>query len=278
MNRLYLFFFFTLFYTVHTVAQGVLLSEYRMFLSGSSIRTLQVCNPTEESRTFELSFVNKQMDEDGRIVEIPDSVIPPYSIRKELRVFPKVITLAPNECQEVQIQLKNNQQLPDGEFRSYLQLFPRVTPVLVDTTSAQEGFKSGIVIRIGVAIPIMYRKNCEAGIPVIDSVKADRREDKSVLSFDIQRQGCGSVFGDIVVTGKKDGKPVILVEQPGCAVYANMPRRIFEIKLPMIDLDKDQNNECAVTISFTDREKVSGKKEPVSETVFLPAALFENAN
>lgn len=263
----------SLFFAPDANAQGILLSEYRMILNNSATRTLQVCNTSEDNRTFELSFVNKKMTEDGRILDIPDSIIPPFSIRKILKVFPKVVTLAPEECQEVQIQLKNDQSLPDGEYRSYLQVFPRSEKPVNDTTLVEEGFKSGIIVRVGVAIPIIYRKNCAPGAVDISMIQSDTLKKESILRFEMDRSGCGSVFGDIEVSSTTQGNPVILASLPGNAVYAEVGKRIFVVNLPQVELDKNENGECAVTITFKNKEDL--KKKPITKTVFLPASLFK---
>lgn len=46
-----------------------------MILTEKKISTLQVCNPTDVTRTYLLSAVNKTMDQVGRMIDIPDTTL-----------------------------------------------------------------------------------------------------------------------------------------------------------------------------------------------------------
>lgn len=258
---------FLLFLSCYAKGQGILFSQYRMILNAGEIRSLQVCNPTDVVRTYQLSFIDKTMENGGKVVDIPDSVVFPNSLKGQLRVFPKRITLDPGECQEVQIQLKNTASLSDGEYRSFLYFLPLVNSelVAVDTSKIATAPIPAIILRVGAAIPMFFRKNTELRSVAIDSVHLVKGKDgKSLLSMNINRSGTRSTYGGIIVMGVSEGKPVTLSHVPGVALYAETAGKKIVVPLAVDSLDYDAAGKTSITISYINEEE-GVPQEPLCE-------------
>jgi hypothetical protein len=243
--------------------QGILFSEYRLILKAGEIRTLQVCNPTDQTRSYTLYTVDKIMKDGGGLEDVPLSVNHPTSLKKQLRIFPKRITLAPNECQEVQLQLKNTSQLPDGEFRSFLFFLPliRTQTNELDSTVKSRGTTPNIIMRVGAAIPIFYRKNSRLDKAFIDKVALKKDSiGKHTLSLQLNREGTQSTYGVVEVKSKSKGEPIVLAVRHGNAIYPEANWKKLSIPIRTDSLDVDASGKIPISISYTNSEKGSNQE------------------
>lgn len=256
-----------LFFCNPAKGQGILFSQYRMILNAGEMRSLQVCNPTDVVRTYQLSFVDKKMENGGKVVDIPDSVTLPFSLKAQLRVFPKRITLNPGECQEVQIQLKNTSSLQDGEYRSFLNFLPLVSSevVSVDTSNIAKAPIPAIILRVGAAIPLFFRKNTELQSVTIDSVQFTKSKDgRTLLSLNLNRTGTRSTYGGLIIMGVSEGNPVTLSNIPGNALYAETSWKKISIPLAIDALDYNSAGKTPITITYINEEE-GVPQEPLCE-------------
>lgn len=240
-------------------AQGVLFSEYRLILANQSIVALQVCNPTEETLRFKLSYVNKYMDENGAMHEVADTLSPEFSLKPYLRIYPRNITLDPGKCQEVQIQLKAPASLRDGEYRSYLHFLP-LRGEQQDSVNSNSGVKLAIVFRVGTAIPIIYRKNTSVEEVSIDSVALKPRNGGgSDLEFIVKRKGTQSTYGRFLVEGTSEGAPVVVMDAPGSSVFTEIDFKRVSLPISTEKLDCDSQGRIKLKISYIDAENKTAK-------------------
>lgn len=253
MKKLFLLLIaFTSVSTSYAQLQGILFSEYRMILNNNNIASLQLNNPTDETRTYSLSFINKKIGKDGKIVNIPDSLKPAYSLKSYLRVFPRVITLAPGESQEIQIQLKCPASAPDGEYRSYLHFSPLDNTETKPTTVS--GIQLEIKFRIGAALPLFYRKNTVLTHVEINKVNLVKQDSTTMLNFNIDREGTRSTYGYIVVSGTSQGQPFVVTEAPGNAIYTEQSSLQVELPISLQKIDRTPDGKVALTITYYNSE------------------------
>ncbi|MDD3037383.1 hypothetical protein [Bacteroides sp.] len=241
-----------------TFAQGILFSEKRIILKNQGIYTLQVCNPTEEARTFQLSIIDKTVDVHHKLVDIPDSVTFANSLKNEVRIFPKRITLPPGECQEVQLQLRGAGILTDGEYRSYLHFLPLLTQAEItpDSLKAKKNDAPSfdIIIRIGAAIPLIYRKNAALENVAIDSVSLVRndKQEPTAISLYIHRKGNRSTYGSIAVfSGEKNE---LVTTYPPIAIYPEVVGRRVNIPIAKEKLVASPNGQYMFKIVYINEE------------------------
>lgn len=232
MKYIVVFLFFIV-CSVTAGAQGILFSEYRMFLEPNRIRSLQLSNPTEQVRTYDISVINKRMLEGGILQDVPDTVLPPFSIRQYIKVFPRVVTLAPGESQEVQLQLKVPADMPDGEYRSYLHFVPRLTQG-ADTSDLGNGMLTSIVMRVGAAIPLFYRNHVTLDQIKIGDVKIYKDSlGMDMIYMDMHRLGSSSAYVTAVVEYMLDGKPVKIAEKLGNGIYPEVSHKWIEFPVDL---------------------------------------------
>lgn len=259
-NSIYLLLLLLLCGALPLKGQGIVFSEYRVILNAQQLFTLQVCNPTQIVRSYQLLLEDKKMNASGKIEDIPDSLAFEQSLKKQIRIFPKRITLQPGECQAVQIQLKNTTSLPKGEFRSYLHFLPLVTTAAsqADTTKRYASAVPSIAMRIGAAIPILFRKDTRLESLAIDSVRLNKEDKKHpVLSLTIHREGSQSTYGKVLISGRMKGKTVVVKELPGYAVMPEVNRRNIITELVCDGLDVDPSGKTPITIQYLNLEKDS---------------------
>src|ERR1041384_883395 len=115
-------------------AQGagdLLVTPTRVTFEGAKKNeVLTLVNRGTDTAIYELVVVQYRMTPDGRLEEIdaPDSG--QMFATEQLRFFPRRVVLAPKEVQNVRVQLKSPEGLPQGEYRSHLlfRAVPRATP------------------------------------------------------------------------------------------------------------------------------------------------------
>lgn len=267
MKTCYIYLFILLLLLLKTPlrGQGIVFSDYRFIMNENQIYTLQVCNPTDVPRAYQLLLQEMQMDGNGHISSLPDSVPFAQSLKKQIRFFPKRISLAPKECQAVQIQLKNTSQLPKGEFRSYLFFLP-----LTDAEKKSEAdvkpnaVVPAIVMRVGAAIPLIFRNDAHLDAVSINSVQLKKENNKKLLTFKIHREGSQSTYGIIRVFSLLNGKQVLVKELPGHAVLPEINDRQIFAELEFNQLDTDSSGKTPFIIQYVNQEKDS-KKEVLAE-------------
>lgn len=248
-------------FTSQAQLQGILFSEYRMILNNNNIASLQLNNPTNDTRTYSLSFMDKQFDQNGTISNVPDSVKLAYSLKPYLRVFPRVITLAPGESQEVQIQLRVPASASDGEYRSYLHFLPLESNANADADTAKvSGMRLDIKFRIGAALPLFYRKNTVLKEVDINNVNLAKRDSATILNFDITRNGTCSTYGYIVVSGMSQGKPLVIMETSGNVLYTEQTLRKVEMPISIEKIDRTPEGKVPLTITYYNSEDKTNLK------------------
>lgn len=99
---------------VDSNAQGDLLITPKRLVFDGSQRTQEVnlANIGKDTATYNISFVQFKMDENGIFSSIPDTDTTQKFANKNLR-FPRTVTLAPHEAQSVKVQMiKSNELSP----------------------------------------------------------------------------------------------------------------------------------------------------------------------
>src|SRR5665647_386403 len=99
-------------------AQGnLLIFPKRIVFDGSKrLAVLNLSNIGKDSATYVISIIQIRMKEDGSFETItqPDSA--QFFADKNLRIFPRTVTLAPQEAQTVKVQVIKTNELSPGEY------------------------------------------------------------------------------------------------------------------------------------------------------------------
>src|SRR5512133_2226295 len=111
-----------LFTTREVRAQGNLLITPRrvVFEGQKKTQELNLANTGSDTAKYNVSIVQYRMKEDGSFEEITVPDPGQNFADKNIRFFPRTVTLAPNEAQVVKMQLTKSDQLLPGEYRSHV--------------------------------------------------------------------------------------------------------------------------------------------------------------
>ncbi|OQA37705.1 MAG: hypothetical protein BWY56_00709 [Acidobacteria bacterium ADurb.Bin340] len=224
--------------------------------------------------SFRVSMVEKDMTEDGRLVD---------RVRKEgeitaadlVRFSPRQVDLEPGESQIVRLQVRKPEHLPDGEYRSHL-LLQGIPPARqaepIQGDEADRTLSFGITQVLGISIPIIVRQGTlEAevslahGEPVF--YQPTYKDSAPVISLWLERKGNRSVMGDMKVTLEAGGgkpKGTVLWELKSVGIYTNLGRRKVFLGVPAAVGGKLQGARAKVVFTPTDM-----KLDPVSTEVDL---------
>ncbi|MDB5190562.1 MAG: molecular chaperone [Segetibacter sp.] len=221
----------------HAQAQGDLLVMPKRVLFEGNKRSenLNLSNIGKDSATFMISFIQVRMKEDGVFETItqPDSgqnFADPF-----LRIFPRTVTLAPNEAQTVKVQLTKQGEMKPGEYRShlYLRAVPKVQPLGDTKPDDASGISVKIVPVFGLSIPVIARSGETKAAVKISNVALNVEQDTlTVLRMTLNRTGNMSVYGDIVINHVDlQGKITRVGYVKGLAVYTPTASRNCSIVL-----------------------------------------------
>ena len=218
-------------------AQGdLLITPKRLVFDGSKrVEEINLANIGKDTTTYTISFVQFKMDEKGVMSPISDTDTTGNFAHKNLRFFPRTVTLAPNEAQSVKVQLIKANELLPGEYRSHLFFKNEITrAVLGDEKAAARD--SGISVNLkpvfGISIATIIRiGNNETSASISDALFSPSATDPAV-SFAINRKGNFSVYGDVKVTHiSPSGVRSEVALMKGLAVYN--PNPVRKVTLPL---------------------------------------------
>jgi hypothetical protein len=237
----------------------LLITPFRVvFENGKNMEELTVANTGKDTAKYTISFLQYKMLSTGKLekIELPEDSI--MFADKYLRVFPKTITLAPNEAQMVRLQLKTPPDLAQGEYRSHLYFRSIVdeTPDMgAQADSSGIGFK--LVPVYGITIPVIIRIGQSTVSANAAGVSIREVNGTKQLSCKIERNGNVSTFGQLEVEHTSEsGIKTIVGKVNGVAVYTPVHSRELSIPLDVpetVDLKKG-------TVVLKYSSKVDGKE------------------
>lgn len=219
-------------------AQGNLLVTPRRIVFEGNRRSfdLNLANIGRDTATYSISMVQLKMDENGSFETITTPDPGQNFADRNLRFFPRSVTLPPNEAQVVKVQLLRTNQLAPGEYRShfYFRAVPKIKPLGSEDTARDS---TSISVRItpifGITIPAIIRIGESTTKVTLSDLAMNNLDDGTpVISLRFNRTGNFSVYGDLsvdhvspqgIVTGVGDAK--------GIAVYTPNTTRLFQMKL-----------------------------------------------
>ena len=237
----------------------LLITPFRVvFENGKNIEELTVANTGKDTARYTISFLQYKMLSTGKLEKIDAAEDSILFADKYLRIFPKTVTLAPNEAQMVRLQLKTPPDLAPGEYRSHLYFRSIVdeTPDMgTETDSAGIGFK--LVPVYGITIPVILR----IGQSVVKANPADIKVTDvngfKQVECKIERYGTISTFGQLEVEHTSEtGVKTLLGKVNGVAVYTPIHSRDISIPLSIpetVDLTKGK-------IALKYYSKIDGKE------------------
>jgi len=229
--------FISVFSPAKLMAQGnLLITPKRVVFEGNKrSEELNLANIGKDTATYLISFIQIRMKEDGQFEKITTPDSGQSFADKNLRFFPRSVTLGPNEAQTVKVQLTKANDLAPGEYRSHL--YFRASPPEKPLGDLEPEKDSGISVRLtpifGISIPVIIRKGeSDATVSISDIKYSLEKDTASIATVTFNRSGNMSVYGDVSVDYiSKDGKVIRVGAVKGLAVYTPNKSRSFRLLL-----------------------------------------------
>ncbi|HTF30829.1 MAG TPA: hypothetical protein VK625_18370 [Flavitalea sp.] len=219
-------------------AQGnLLLTPKRIVFEGTKrSEELNLVNTGKDTARYVISFVQIRMKQDGSFETIlqPDSA--QLFADKNLRYFPRSVTLAPNEAQTVKVQFSKKNELEPGEYRShlYFRSVPNQQPlgyteIPKDTTA----ISIKITPIFGFSIPVIIRVGENTATVSLSHISVQIKNDTAATAaLLINRSGNMSVYGDVSIDHTSpEGKVTRVGTIKGLAVYTPNSNRYVKVAL-----------------------------------------------
>lgn len=224
-------------FSIEAKAQGnLLIMPKRVVFEGTKrSEEINLANTGIDTATYIISFVQMRMKENGAFEKIlePDSA--QNFSDKNVRFFPRQVTLAPNEAQSVKIQITKSSELKPGEYRShlYFRAIPSEKPLGEKAVTNDTSISVSLVPVFGISIPVIIRVGeNDTKVSVSDVALKTLEDTTSAVSVTFHRSGKMSSYGDVVVEHiSPEGKTTRVGMVKGMAVYTPNASRRSQIKL-----------------------------------------------
>jgi hypothetical protein len=212
----------------------LLVAPTRVVFEGSRGTEVILNNIGSEEATYRISLELRRMNKDGELIEIAeaDATEQEKLALSLIRFAPKRVTLTPDQPQSIRvgIQPEPMSTLADGEYRVHMlfRAIPKVAAVTAPTEKA-EGVQIKITPIYGVTIPLIIRKGSSSATAAINNARVIRDNGRSMLAFDMTRQGDKSVYGNVYISKPGQSEPVWASK--GIAIYPETNER--QVNLPI---------------------------------------------
>ncbi len=222
---------------------------------------VSVLNKGTIPATYRISIINMQMTETGEYRRVEETGVGGGYADSLVRYAPRQVQLAPGKSQTVRIILRKPSGLPEGEYRSHI-LFQAVPdPTVgqsVEVTTKEEGMSIRLIVVPAITIPLIVRHgtlDATASLSNLRLAKSDATfKGQPTLTFQIDRSGKHSVFGDIMIAYRPpgDGEEYIVGEISQLAVYTPNAYRIVTLPLHIPESVKLSGGRIAIQFRARD--------------------------
>jgi hypothetical protein len=263
-KRLFFLFHLLIGFSVSVFAQSdLLVTPFRVVFEGNKQKELlNLVNMGKDTTVYSVSFVQKKMNEDGSFVNIEELVPDQNFADPFIRIFPRQITLGPQEAQTIMVQYRRKADMAAGEYRSHLYFRSEKNYKALGDKSGDKDPKSLSVQLIpiyGMSIPVIIRTGETNVSATLSDLKLEAQDDSyQNLNLNINRSGNISLYGDIQVEFIPDqGKAYVIAAVTGVGVYTNLNRRNISMRLDLPKGEKLTKGKLKVTYSIGGDEKAS---------------------
>lgn len=224
--------------SIPVFSQGNLLVMPRrvVFEGGKKSQDLVLANNGKETAKYTVSIVQYKMNDNGTFEKITEPEPGQFFADPYLRFYPRTVELKPNETQIVKMQLTKAEKLEPGEYRShiYFRAVPNDKPLGEEEAARDSADLSVRLVPVfGITIPVLIRVGPnDAEVTLSDLAMSFPSDTVNQLKFQFNRTGKMSVYGDVEVKYVAgDGKPIVVGEAKGVAVYTPNKIRTFQVNL-----------------------------------------------
>lgn len=250
------FMIISIFFINSSLAQGdlVIFPKRVVFDGKKKVKQLNLANIGKDSAVYNISFIEYRMNEFGEFEAITEPDPEQHFATPNLRVYPRKVTLAPNESQTIKIQVTNSNNLEDGEYRShlYFRAEKNNTP-LGQENRTNDSLAISIKLKMvyGISIATIINKGISNTVTSISGLTYEKDINSGgFLNFEINRTGNMSVYGDITINYISSENNLYEVGKArGLAVYA--PGTIRKIKMQLQNPEGVNFNNGKYVVIYT---------------------------
>lgn len=210
----------------------ILISPQRVTLDDINRRpVISLHNPGTVARTYRLNWVERRLDENGKLNLIKDGENP-RSITSMVRFSPRRVVIEPGKTQTVRLDYRPPAGLAPGEYRSHLLIELEPPADGGGGTPVATGEKDGITFRLDAllsfSVPVFVRHGAGTStvqIAAVEPVMIERDGGKEpALKVRLTRAGEFGAYGRLVVYQQLNAKaPVEMIgEAGGVAMYTEI--------------------------------------------------------
>lgn len=225
-------------FSFQSIAQGnLLITPIRLVFEGNKQKeNLNLANIGKDTAIYSISFVQKNMKEDGSFVNIDKADSGQMFAEPYLRIFPRKVTLAPRESQVIVLQYRRKPDMVAGEYRSrlYFRSEKNYKPLGMGNAERDSTtLKVQLIPIFGISIPIIIRTGAVNVSAALSDLKLDIQQNTiQNLKLTIHRTGNISLYGDIIIQYvPTQGKPYQIGIAAGVGVYTEINKRYMVVKL-----------------------------------------------
>lgn len=224
---------------------------------------IELINNGNKPASYRISLVNRRMTETGQFKAAESARDGERFADEMLRFSPRQVTLQPGTAQTVRVMLRKPAELADGEYRSHLQFdkLPDVEGTASIESQGAGATQIGVVLNalVGASVPVIVRHGAlDTRVKLAGLTLGTDDAKHAQLALQFEREGNGSVYGDVSVTfTPKNGKPHSLARLGGIAVYT--PNRIRTTTVPLQVPDGLALAGGTLDVLYRDRPEAGGK-------------------
>jgi hypothetical protein len=211
----------------------ILMAPTRVVLeNGTRYTTVTVRNNGDGVGRYKAELVDTTMDENGGLRINQDGKKDEFSAHDMISFSPRTMTISPDENQDIRVLVKMPPDLPDGEYRTHLQV--KVTEGDLDLATGKPSTDGANIVmqpRMAAVIPLIIRKGHTSFEVKIDDAKLQMGgggDGKPVpeVKVNMSFSGNRSALGDFkVMHVAADGKETQLAFARGFAIYRGVSKR-----------------------------------------------------
>ncbi|MFC0119853.1 molecular chaperone [Pseudoalteromonas xiamenensis] len=195
-----------------------------VFSERDRVATIMLLNSGDQAVSYRLQWKNLVFDHLGNLINVDKPQGP--LVENMIRVSPRHVTLAPNERQIVKLAIRKPKDLPEAEFRSYLNLVAQ----LIEAPKEQKQSGLHINLMISYNVPVIVRNSSR--IPEV-SIDKFTLPDSENIELVMSRRGPLSSSGNMTVEHvDTNGSKTVVARLNNANIYAEQSTSLF--RLPLI--------------------------------------------
>lgn len=260
----------SLIFSFEGFAQGnLLITPRRVVFDGSRrVMELNLANTGQDSSKYNVSLIQYRMNDDGSFAEITEPDPGQNFADKNIRFFPRTVTLGPNEAQVVKMQVTNTDKLAPGEYRSHV--YFRSVPKQValgeeDTKRDTTAVSVKLTPIFGITIPVIIRIGASTTSVTLSDLQYEKFNDTiNILNLTFNRSGNMSTYGDLkIVHISASGKETQIGTINGIAVYT--PNTLRKVRIELDNVNNVDYKSGKIKVTFSSQSDTKPEKYAEAE-------------